>query len=188
MNRLHSQSLVTVAMALAVALAAGPLSAAERPGGVPGGMRQQPMSPPPSSMGRDPMSGPMQGPSRNLPTPGIAGPAGARQPVPESRMPAASVTHRGTRYLVSGGQWFEQRGADLVPVDPPANVQVQALPDGYTMRWIGGVPYFYADGLYYVWRERTRRYEIVRSPQSEEAPVVRDLRIDPAREPASATP
>jgi hypothetical protein len=43
---------------------------------------------------------------------------------------------------------------------------VRDLPDGYTMRWIGGVPYFYADGLYYVWREGSRRYEILQSPPS----------------------
>lgn len=139
-------------------------------------------------MGRDPISAPVQGPQRSLPTPGIVGREGLRQPATESRIPAAAVTHRGTRYVVSGGQWYEQRGADLVAVEPPANVQVQALPEGYIMRWIGGVPYFYADGLYYVWRERTRRYEIVPSPQAEEAAALRDLRIDTSREPAQSNP
>jgi hypothetical protein len=41
------------------------------------------------------------------------------------------------------------------------------------MRWIGGVPYFYADGLYYIWRERPRRYEIMQSPP----PAEEDARL-----------
>ncbi len=55
-------------------------------------------------------------------------------------------------------------------VDAPAGVLVRELPKGYAMRWIGGAPYFYADGLYYVWRERLRLYEIMRSAPSEETP------------------
>ncbi|MEJ0099796.1 MAG: DUF6515 family protein [Pseudomonadota bacterium] len=91
-----------------------------------------------------------------------------RNPRPDSS--ATSITFRGTSYVVSGGQWYERRGTDLVAVDAPAGVLVRELPKGYAMRWIGGAPYFYADGLYYVWRERLRLYEIMRSAPSEETP------------------
>jgi hypothetical protein len=80
----------------------------------------------------------------------------------------ASIKYRGTQYVVTDGQWYERRGRDLVAVTPPSGVLVRDLPKGHTMRWIGGVPYFYADGLYYVWREGSRRYEILQSPPSEE--------------------
>jgi hypothetical protein len=96
-----------------------------------------------------------------------------RAPPPE--VPAqkgAAIKYRGTQYVVTDGQWFERRGSDLVAVDAPSGVLVRELPKDHTMRWIGGVPYFYADGLYYVWREGSRRYEILQSaPTGEEAPA-----------------
>lgn len=85
--------------------------------------------------------------------------------------------------MVSDGRWYEQRGGDLVSVAAPAGVLVENLPDGYSVRWVSGVPYFYADGLYYVWRERSRRYEILQSaPGDEHAPP--GDRPDTARDPA----
>jgi hypothetical protein len=131
----------TTASVLAAALllaAAMPLAAAEMG---KGGLRQQPLPPVQQGAEREPAVPP---------------------PAPVAR-PATplSVTHRGTRYLVREGQWFEQRGADYVAVAAPAGIMVKDLPKGYAMRWIGGAPYFYADGLYYVWRQPQRSYEIV---------------------------
>jgi len=129
--------------------AAGPLSAADHGAG---GMRQQPLEP---SAGR----------WNDGPAAGIAGASGQRRPPPESRTPPpVSIDDGGTHYLVSGGRWYEQRGDDLVPVTPPAGVLVRDLPKGYALRWVGGVPYFFADGLFYVWRERQQRYEILQYP------------------------
>jgi len=99
----------------------------------------------------------------------ISAPPG--RPTPEERVrrpDSASFTHRGTRYVVNDGRWYEQRGNDLVSVAAPAGVLVENLPDGYAVRWVSGVPYFYADGLYYVWRERPRRYEILQSAPGDE--------------------
>lgn len=111
---------------------------------------------------------------------GIFSPPG--RPAEDSReRRGASISYRGMRYFISEGQWFEQRGSRLVAVEAPAGVLVRDLPEGYTMRWIGGVPYFYADGLYYVWREGSRRYEILQSPPSvEKAP--------PAERPEGTSP
>lgn len=152
--------LATVGFAL---VAVDPLVAAERLGG--GGLRQQPHQSPPGAAERNRGPGPMGQPPGPA---GTTGPAGARIPARE-RQPSssASITHRGTRYLVRGGQWYERRGGDLVAAVPPEGVLVKNLPDGHSMRWIGGVPYFYADGLYYVWRERPRRYEILTTPPVE---------------------
>lgn len=159
----HNQSRLLPLIGAACTLAiTGPLSAAER-GGPPGGMRQEPMD-------RGAASRSLRTPAKPPQSTEIPAPRASR--LPEDRSPLGmSITHRGTRYLVSGGQWYEQRGRDLVATIPPAGVLVRDLPDGYSMRWIGGVPYFYADGLYYVWRERPRRYEIMQTPPAAEVEV-----------------
>lgn len=175
MKRRPSMMSCLLATAGVALLAAAPLMAAERSGG---GLRQ-PLDSPPGIGGRsrDPGPGPLVPPGPG----GINGPAAARRPPPESRPPGpSSLTYRGTRYLISGGQWYERRDGDLVAVVPPAGVMVKDLPQGYSMRWIGGVPYFYADGLYYVWRERPRRYEILTAAPAE-------VRTD-GPQPASAAP
>jgi hypothetical protein len=156
----HSSLLPLIGAACMLAIA-GQLPAAER-GGPPGGMRQEPMD-------RSAASRNLRTPAKPPESTAIPAPRASRLPLPEDRNALGmSITHRGTRYLVSGGQWYEQRGRDLVATIPPAGVMVRDLPDGYSMRWIGGVPYFYADGLYYVWRERPRRYEIMQTPPAAE--------------------
>lgn len=173
---LHRSSnlLSAVAAGWVLVIAGGPLAAAERgppPGG--GGLRQQPpMSPPFDSRSRIPGQGiPDPGSRMPGPGPGIKGSTDLRRLPPQDQAipDGTSITHRGTRYRVTDGRWYEQRGRDLVAVTPPAGVMVRDLPQGYSMRWIGGVPFFYADGLYFVWRERPRRYEIVQTPAAEGA-------------------
>lgn len=179
-------ALVIAVIALTTAV---PLHAADRG---PGGMRQQPLDP-----GGDLRQPPMMPGARDDPgrrtdsirpprNPGIIDSPGSRLPTDEDRVrpESRSLTYRGTRYLINAGRWYEQRGADLVPVAPPAGVLVEELPAGHSMRWVGGVPYFYADGLYYIWRERARRYEILQSPPAGDS----EGRTDPAREPAPVPP
>jgi hypothetical protein len=176
-RHLTSKLLPVIATGL-LAVVAVPAIAAERGSG---GMRQQPLNP--AFDGRSRIPGP------GLPStgPGIKGPAEPRFPGTEPAPPAGtSITHRGTRYVVTDGRWYEQRGADLVAVTPPAGVLVRDLPQGHSMRWIGGAPYFYADGLYYVWRERERRYEIVQTPPAAQEPArPREPGTEAAREPAT---
>lgn len=158
-------------------LAPAPGMAAE---GRPAGGMRQPIGPgaqPPVGgpvggppIGGRPRPGPGPGPMRPGADPAdIFSPPGRPVEKPqESR--GASISFRGTRYFVSEGQWFEQKGRRLVAIEPPAGVLVRDLPKGHSMHWIGGVPYFYADGLYYVWREGSRRYEILQSPPTAEQP------------------
>lgn len=147
----------TAVFAAALSLLAAPLSAAEMG---KGGLRQQPLPSTPPSVQRAPPA----------PQPDVqrAPPATQAEPSMRPATPRA-FTYRGTRYLVREGQWFEQRGADYVAVAAPAGVMVKDLPAGYAMRWIGGAPYFYADGLYFVWRQPQRSYEIMQLPPGKEA-------------------
>jgi len=77
-----------------------------------------------------------------------------------------------SRYYYSGGIWYEPRGPRFVVVGAPIGAFVPVLPPFYTTLWIGGGPYYYANDTYYVYRERSRQYEVVAPPDD------RDARID----------
>lgn len=51
---------------------------------------------------------------------------------------------------------------------PRIGFTVAVLPPYYTTLWFGGLPYFYADGAYFMWRERERHYEVVEAPEGAE--------------------
>jgi hypothetical protein len=145
----------------------GPLAAAERGGG----LRQAPLMPP-TGMKSGSISSPSPSP------PDITEPSGLP---PEDRQPTDSVVikFRGDRYVVSAGRWYKQRGDKLRAIEPPQGVLVPELPQGYAMRWVGGVPYFYADGLYYLWRERKRSYEILPTPPAGDTGQRSDVPVPP---------
>lgn len=106
------------------------------------------------------------------------------RPIIERAPATAAIRHRGTRYLVTEGRWFEQRGDALVETTPPAGVLVEDLPEGYSVRWVDGVPYFQAAGLYLVWRERQRRYEVLQAPPAADQPGVDEPRNGSRASPA----
>lgn len=80
------------------------------------------------------------------------------------------VPYRDTRYYFHGGVWYRPDGIRFIVVAPPIGLTVSLLPPYYTTVWIGGVPYYYADGVYYAWRPVERVYEVVEAPR--EADVV----------------
>lgn len=84
-----------------------------------------------------------------------------RQQDPERATPSTTFSHRGTRFHYSDGNWYRQDGNELVATRPPSGMMVRDLPEEHELRWVAGVPYFYARGLYYVWRERQRKYEVL---------------------------
>ena len=48
--------------------------------------------------------------------------------------------------------------AGFVVVTPPAGLVISALPPYYSTVWIGGVPYYYADNVYYTWQPDQNGY------------------------------
>jgi hypothetical protein len=77
----------------------------------------------------------------------------------------AWVTSRaGGRFYYSGGVWYAARGPGFVVVGPPIGVFVPVLPPFYTTVWVGGLPYYYANDTYYVWRGDSTGYEVVDPP------------------------
>lgn len=94
------------------------------------------------------------------------------------------VDHYGRRYWYGGGVWYAPRGPRWIVVGPPIGAFVTVLPPFCTTVWFGGIPYYYANDAYYVWRERDRAYEVVDPPAdvstaSTEAPAPDDIYIYP---------
>ena len=62
---------------------------------------------------------------------------------------AVSVGFGGGNYFFHGGVWFRPYGARYIVVQPPLGIYLPVLPSDYATIWVGGVPYYYADGVYY---------------------------------------
>jgi len=86
------------------------------------------------------------------------------------RLPHAPIVvpHRGTRYFFNGGVWYRPSGPRFVVTAPPIGLGISVLPPFFTTLWVGGVPYYYADGVYYNWRPSQREYVVVNPPEEPE--------------------
>ena len=85
----------------------------------------------------------------------------------------AVVIHHGTnQYWFHGGVWYRPDHGHYVVIAPPIGVFVPVLPPFYTTLMLGGVPYYYANDTYYVWRAQEHQYEVVDPPQDVESATV----------------
>ncbi len=89
-------------------------------------------------------------------------------------MPHDAVVVRDgpNRYWFHGGVWYRPEGGHYVVIAPPVGVFVPVLPAFYTTLMLGGVPFYYANDAYYVWREPEHQYEVVDPPQNVESATV----------------
>lgn len=79
--------------------------------------------------------------------------------------PSYHVTHHHRyRYYYTGGVWYRPYGAYYRVIAPPVGVSVAFLPDLYTTVWFGGVPYYYANSVYYVRRSDGPGYVVTEPP------------------------
>lgn len=78
------------------------------------------------------------------------------------------VAFRGGHYFFAGGVWYAPRGGAFVVVAPPFGLFLPILPPFYTTVWVAGVPYYYADDVYYVYRGPAVGYEVVAPPPGQE--------------------
>lgn len=74
------------------------------------------------------------------------------------------VRHNGTRFYFHGGVWYRPSGPRFIVVTPPIGITVPILPPFYTTIWVSGVPYYYADGVYYRWLPTQRAYIVSQPP------------------------
>jgi hypothetical protein len=80
------------------------------------------------------------------------------------------VPYRGGDYYFHGGAWYRPWGSRFIVVAPPIGIGIGFLPPYYSTVWFGGVPYYYADGTYYLWRPEQREY-VVTAPPPDSAPA-----------------
>jgi hypothetical protein len=71
---------------------------------------------------------------------------------------------RGEHWYFDGRHWYRPRASGWIVAPPPVGLTIAYLPDAYATLWIGGVPYYYADDIYYRWRPATRDYIVVAPP------------------------
>lgn len=94
------------------------------------------------------------------------------------------VNNRGRSYWYGGGVWYAPQGSSWLVVAPPIGVFVPILPPYYTTVWYSGMPYYYANDAYYVWRNNQTRYEVVDPPPqastSTAGPVPDDIYMYPS--------
>jgi hypothetical protein len=65
--------------------------------------------------------------------------------------------------------WYSYGPRGYVVIGAPAGVFVPVLPPYYTTVWVGGIPYYYANDSYYVWRGSDQQYEVVDPPDENAA-------------------
>lgn len=87
--------------------------------------------------------------------------------LPDRRHP---IRYRDRSYFYFSGTWYLPSGPNFVVVRPPIGIVVPILPPFYTTIWFGGVPYYYANNVYYVWRSDLSGYEVTEPPLAESEP------------------
>ena len=94
---------------------------------------------------------------RYYPRPGIV-----YNTLPVRRPP---IHYHDRDYFYISGVWYLSSGVSFSVVVPPIGIVVPILPPFYTTIWFGGVPYYYANDVYYSWRPDLNGYQVVAPPQ-----------------------
>lgn len=93
------------------------------------------------------------------------------------------IRYRNRPYFYNSGIWYLRSGAHFVVTVPPIGIVVPFLPSFYTTLWISGVPYYYANDVYYVWQPEKNGYVVTNLPQDvnedETRPLAEQLFIYP---------
>ena len=88
-----------------------------------------------------------------------------------------NIRYRDSRYYFHGGIWYRPIGTRFVVIAPPIGIVVPFLPAFYTTIWFGGIPYYYANDVYYVWDAGRNGYVVTNPPpqiNEEQPPLVAD--------------
>ena len=67
------------------------------------------------------------------------------------RLPTGSlgIAFGSGQYFFHAGVWFRPVGARFEVITPPLGIEIPLLPPGFVTLSIGGLTYYYADGVYY---------------------------------------
>jgi len=78
--------------------------------------------------------------------------------------------YHGSRFYFSGGIWYAPGPYGFVVTAPPFGLFLTVLPPFYSTVWVGGVPYYYADNVYYQWQPSANGYVVVEPPAGADQP------------------
>lgn len=86
-----------------------------------------------------------------------------------SALPKHHYSHRyrGHLYHYHGGIWYGSARSGFTVVAPPIGIFVPVLPPGYSTIWVAGIPYYYANNVYYVWNQERSCYMVTAQPQEQ---------------------
>ena len=79
--------------------------------------------------------------------------------------------HGSDRFFFAGGVWYAPRGPGFVVVAPPVGLVVGVLPAYYSTVWFAGVPYYYADNVYYTQSPDQGGYVVADPPPNADQPA-----------------
>ena len=82
-------------------------------------------------------------------------------------------------YIGRGGRGrgsFMHMPRNSVHIAPRMGARIRALPFGYMSFWLGGVPYYYFDGIYYQYYPEDGTYAVVNKPEG--VKNISDLKFD----------
>ena len=78
--------------------------------------------------------------------------------------------YHGSRFYFSGGIWYAPGPYGFIVTRPPVGLFLTVLPPFYSTVWFGGVPYYYADNVYYQWQPGANGYAVVDAPPGADQP------------------
>jgi len=79
--------------------------------------------------------------------------------------------HGADRFYFSAGVWYAPRGPGFVVVRPPVGLVIGVLPPYYSTVWFAGIPYYYADNVYYTWQPDQNGYVVTDPPPDADTPA-----------------
>jgi len=74
------------------------------------------------------------------------------------------IPYHDTYYYFHGGVWYRPHRSQFIVVAPPIGLFIPTLPAFYTTIWFGGIPYYYANDVYYVWDASRDGYVVTNPP------------------------
>jgi len=75
------------------------------------------------------------------------------------------IRYHNRPYFYSRGIWYLRTGTQFIVTVPPIGIVVPFLPPFYTTLWVSGIPYYYANDVYYIWQPDRNGYVVTEPPQ-----------------------
>ncbi len=87
------------------------------------------------------------------------------------------IRFRSTNYFFQRGVWYRPSGSRFIVSIPPVGIVIPTLPPFYSTIWARGIPYYYANDIYYTWQPNRNGYMVTEPPEEireGEPPLIAD--------------